>query len=447
MRIISFQAENYMRVKLLDVRPKAGVTQFTGKNGQGKTSAVGALFAALRGKKAMPDKPVRKGAEKARIYASLGDGEKIELHVTRTIQPDGSQSLILETAAGQRISQPQAVLDALMGETPGDPLEFIRLQPRAQVEILRKVANVDTEMLDRLTADTKVDYEERGYVNKQVKLIEGELLGMVVQDGLPKEKLDETEIREKMAGATAANTAAREADQKRSELVSAAERAERAFVENKDRIQEVELRVSELRSQLASSEDLLRHLSNVKYKELNTAWEAAEKKVRDAPAGQLVDVSQLAGELEHIQMVNREIDRRTKRDEVQKRLDDERRKAQALTRAMDDREEKKRECLAKAKMPVDGLTFDETAVLYNGMPLGQLGEAEQLRLSALIFMAGNPKLRILPVWHGEALDDDGLAMLEQLCEENNFQILMARVDTSGKVGVVMNDGTGSEAAG
>ena len=173
---------------------------------------------------------------------------------------------------------------------------------------------------------------------------------------------------------------------------------------------------------------------------------ATKEKFNAATEPDYIDVSQLAGELEHIQMVNREIDRRTKRDEVQKRLDAEKRKAQALTRQMDDREEKKRECLAKAKMPVDGLTFDETAVLYRGMPLGQLGEAEQLRLSAMIFMAGNPKLRILPVWHGEALDDDGLAMLEQLCEENNFQILMARVDTSGKVGVVMNDGIGSEAS-
>jgi hypothetical protein len=50
-----------------------------------------------------------------------------------------------------------------------------------------------------------------------------------------------------------------------------------------------------------------------------------------------------------------------------------------------------------------------------------------------IFMATNPKLRVLPIWRGEALDEDNLAMMEQLCEENDFQVLMARVDSSGEV--------------
>jgi hypothetical protein len=107
---------------------------------------------------------------------------------------------------------------------------------------------------------------------------------------------------------------------------------------------------------------------------------------------------------------------------------------------MEGREEKKRAAMAAAKMPIEGLSFDEMEVLYQGIPLQQIGDAKGIEVCMRIFMATNPKLRVLPIWRGEALDEDNLAMMEQLCEENDFQVLMARVDSSGEVGVVMEDG-------
>jgi hypothetical protein len=47
---------------------------------------------------------------------------------------------------------------------------------------------------------------------------------------------------------------------------------------------------------------------------------------------------------------------------------------------------------------------------------------------------------VLCIRHGEALDEDGLKILAELAEENDFQIWMARVDSSGKVGIVLEDG-------
>ena len=37
-----------------------------------------------------------------------------------------------------------------------------------------------------------------------------------------------------------------------------------------------------------------------------------------------------------------------------------------------------------------------------------------------------------------------LAVLEALCEEHDFQIWMAKVDSSGTVGIVMEDGVGTQ---
>jgi hypothetical protein len=90
---------------------------------------------------------------------------------------------------------------------------------------------------------------------------------------------------------------------------------------------------------------------------------------------------------------------------------------------------------------VEGLTFDEREVKYNGIPIEMLGEGEQIRISTLIGMAANPKLRLLCIRHGEALDPDGLKQLAEMAKEHDFQIIMARVDTSGKIGVVIEDGS------
>lgn len=441
MRIIGFLAENYMRIKLVEVRPKGRIVQFTGKNGQGKTSAIGAVWAGLLGKKMQPEKPVRKGSSKARIQLQLGD-ENVELQLERGINPDGSQSLSLRTAGGVQISQPQQLLNSLMGEMPGDPLDFMKSEPKKQVEILRKLVKLDID-IDDLNRLNNEDFAARTVVNREVSRLQVEYQGFVVQDGLPKEKQDEAAILEKITGATLANQEALAVDRARQMMSDGVENQTRRVAAAQHKIVGATADVERLKKELELARVYL-----VEAKKLSVAEDEVLTGMKDefaaASVGQFVDASLLTAELQQVQLVNREIDKRGRRDEVEKKLTAEQRKAAGLTRAIDDRTEMKVNALASAKMPVDGLTMDEGTVLFKGIPLGQLGEAEQLRLAALIYMTGNPKLRVLPIWHGEALDDDNLAVLEALCEEHDFQIWMAKVDSSGTVGVVMNDGIGTE---
>ena len=96
--------------------------------------------------------------------------------------------------------------------------------------------------------------------------------------------------------------------------------------------------------------------------------------------------------------------------------------------------------LTDAKLPVEGLIFNETQVLYNGLPLENLGEGEQIRISTQLAMAANPKLRVIFIRHGEALDEDRIAAMAKLAEEHDFQIWMSKVDSTGNIGIVMEDG-------
>ncbi len=66
--------------------------------------------------------------------------------------------------------------------------------------------------------------------------------------------------------------------------------------------------------------------------------------------------------------------------------------------------------------------------------------AEKLRASVSIAMAMNPKLRVIRVRDGSLLDEDGLRLLAEMADKSDYQIWIERVDSSGKVGFVLEDG-------
>jgi len=433
MKILELVAENYKRLRVVEITPKGRVMQITGKNGQGKTSVLDAIWAALVGASAIAEKPVRKGADRARIRLNLG-----EMIVTRTITPNGTHTLTIENAKGVKMATPQTVLDELLGMLTFDPLEFVGMKPKEQIEILRQAAKLDID-IDALNAANEADYEQRTILGREIKRLEGEISGITVSEGLPKERIDPAPIMQAMAEAGEKNKQAQRLTIARQELKHTAEEAQRALDQKQTDVANFQTKVADLKKQLADAELNLQHAVQVIdiYKSAQAeAWKAYE----NAPDTELIDVSELAQDLQRVQLTNREIDKRTRRETLQEQLREQRRKSDELTRAMEGRLEQKQAALQNAKLPVEGLTFDEAQVLYNGIPIEQLGEGEQIRISAKLAMAANPKLRVLRILHGEALDEDGLAVLAQMAEENDFQIWMAKVDSSGKVGIVMEDG-------
>ena len=87
-----------------------------------------------------------------------------------------------------------------------------------------------------------------------------------------------------------------------------------------------------------------------------------------------------------------------------------------------------------------GLGFDDDGVTLDGVPFAQASAAEQLRVSVAMAMALNPKVRIIRITDGSLLDSENLALIEEMAGANGFQVWIERVDESGAVGVVIEDG-------
>ena len=105
-----------------------------------------------------------------------------------------------------------------------------------------------------------------------------------------------------------------------------------------------------------------------------------------------------------------------------------------------ERESIRAKALLESKMPINGLTLGDKEVLYRDIPFDQLSAAEQLRVSVAIAMAANPKLKVIRIKDGSLLDDASLKIIQEMAAEREYQVWCETVNTTGKVGIVMEDG-------
>ena len=73
LRIVALTAENVKRLTAVHIEPQGNVVQITGRNRQGKTSVLDAIWWAIEGASHIQASPIHKGADKARIRLDLGE--------------------------------------------------------------------------------------------------------------------------------------------------------------------------------------------------------------------------------------------------------------------------------------------------------------------------------------------------------------------------------------
>lgn len=422
MHITRLQAENFKKLVAIDIVPGtgAGIVPIRGKNAQGKSSTLDAIQAALGGKSVMPSRPVRAGEDQGAIRLEIDGGQLV---VRRTFDADGGGQIIVENAEGFRPGSPQKLLDGLYASVAFDPLAFTRLKPEEQYAVIRKLITleIDPEALNKIT---KSEYDERRDVNRDLKQAESVLSNMPGQYDVPAEKLDEGFLSSKIADASEHNISIERRRANR-------ERFFEKHDQNKADLATIEAEIADLQKRAEEFRTII-------------ADEASQ--IENAPAlPEPIDVVEVQKELEDLRRTNGQIAANAQRKAQQLLVDGLKAKAEDLTKRMDSRNQQIADAFANAEMPVPGLSFGDGDVLLNGLPLEQASSAEQLRLSTAIGMAGNPKLRVMLVRDGSLLDEEGEQILASMAEENGFQLWLEAVDSSGKVGIVLEDGAVKDA--
>ncbi len=414
MRITELRAENIKRVKLIEITPDGDVVIIGGGNGEGKTSLLDSMDMALRGGRSICDEPVRKGATKGKVTVMLGD----DLVVTRTFTKAGTQ-LVVSNAKGVSLPSPQAILSNLYGTLTFDPLAFVRMKPDVQREALRDLLGLDFSELD---AQRTRDYDERAAVNREAKQLEGQLAGLLGYADAPAEEV-------KVSDLLAEIEQAQETNQHNASLRQELATGQQDISRMKKHLSELEAEVEMLQDRIAIGK-----------KQIAASQKDMAPIVQQVEALADVDTAPLQEKASSAEDTNRKVRENIAHAEIAKMLKDKRAASSKFTRAMDDIDEDKAKQLAEATMPVEGLSFDESQVLFGGIPFSQASSAEQLRVSVAMAAAGNPDLRVMLIRDGSLLDPDSLKLISEFATDNDYQIWIERVGEGDECQVIIEDG-------
>lgn len=446
LKIIELKAENIKKLVAVSIKPDGNVVELTGKNGQGKTSVLDAISWALEGASVIHGEPIRKGQTKAWVTLDLGD-----IVVKRTFKKgeDGqtTSSITVESKEGATFKSPQAMLDAMLGKLAFDPLAFARMTPKDQFDILKKlVPGVDFEKIDGMN---RTDFDRRTVLNRKAKEARSAAAAILISEEGETTPVDERELVDALqkAGEWNADIERRKArrEQASREVETGNSVLSEITVKAVDEAKRVEADASAecdriMAAAKARTKSIIETAQAAAYDLTNKIADLTEKLRTAEPLPEPVDVAIVRNKIDEARKRNEDVRFRLQKIAKRDEADQAEAESSGMTEQIEAREKTKRAAIEAAKLPVSGLTFGDGAILMNGVPFDQASDAEQLRASIAIAMSLNPKLRVIRVRDGSLLDDGSMKLLAEMAKDQDYQVWIERVDGSGKVGFVLEDG-------
>lgn len=412
MKIVKLTAENFKKLTAIEIKPDGNIVTLTGKNGAGKSSVLDAITVALCGKGDL-ETPIRKGEKKGKVVVDVGD-----FTVTRTFTAE-SDYLKVETKDGFERKSPQKFLDSIVGRISFDPMNFINAEPKEQRRILMELAGVN---VDELTAKAKELYDFRTMENRSLKEIESVLKSLVFHEDAPAEKISVNKLVAQVEAVQRANNAVEQLKNNLKDIEDRIGRGKEMVEEKKNEIAEAQKKLSEYERRI---------------KDLNEEKARVEKAISDV---KIEDTAPITAQIDKAEEINNKILENKAFKETEAKVKESREKVEKLTKGIEEIAAQKEAALKAGKFPIPGLSFDESGVIYNGIPLNQISSAERVRVGLAISMALNPQLRVLRVTDGSLLDSDSWKAITEMAAGNDYQIWVEKVDESGTVGFFIEDG-------
>jgi DNA repair exonuclease SbcCD ATPase subunit len=422
LRILSLGVENVKRIKVIRIVPNGNTVTISGKNDQGKTSVLDSIEYALGGKASICEEPIRNGQAKARIVCDLGD-----YVVERTFSAvSGDSEIRIKGKDGRPVKSPQTLLDSLCSHVAFEPLSFVRQKPDEQMETLRKLVGLD---FTELNARRKKAFEDRTLAGRQLDQVKANLKDAPFDEGAPAKEVSVVELSERLNQARQKNGERTKAVEKVNGLKSdlASNEARRASVVTQ--IESLEIQLKELRRQDGSL--VLNHNA------ISRSITVAEAEAAKIPT---VDESAIAAEIAASEATNARVRANVRHQSIQADIAYHQNTYDRLTFEIESIDGEKWDKLEWTEFPLEGLSFDDSRVLLNGVPFSQSSQARQLQAAVAIGLALNPKVRVILIRDGSLLDEESMKLIGDMAVKHDAQIWIERVESKDPAAVVIEDG-------
>jgi len=458
MKITELKVANFKRIELVEIQRGDGPAIIAGRNAQGKSSTLDALNVLLWGKSGMPPGLARTGTKGADLRVAFDNGIVIE----RKVSPSGLVAAKITTADGMSpAGGPQAWLDERLSKTACDPLALLNLPAGKLAAELSRIVGLNTRALDAERAQV---YAQRTAIGRLKKDAEGALASLEKPDNdTPIIPVSSAAIAAEIATATQAQTTkakhiatADECSRGIDSLIGQAERAEEeAAAMSRDADEALEKAEAAAAAKIIDAKEnreLAKGVAAGKtaaakdFRERAAKGEAMETQARaDAEAVVIPDVEDAQRRLSEVDTVNAAVASKQAWIAAETRALKHGATYAAESEAIEALDEKRREMLAAAEWPVDGLSIEDGKVTLQGHPIENASQAERLRFGVALALAGDPEIPVVLVRDGSLLDDDSMELLADAVAERGGDLWIERVGTGDAGAIVIEDGRNVEA--
>lgn len=426
MKITKISISNFLKLKDIEINPTK-TSVIVGKNRQGKTSILKAIRAAFDGK--IDESSIRIGEEKAEIMIELDD-----FNIKRVITEKGNK-LDVANKEGFKVPSPQKFLDNLIGNFSFNPIEFFELKPVERKKYLLNAIKItitqdelaeftgeklggldyDVHALDVVEDARKYYYEQRTVANAEKSKKEKALadLNASIPEGFDPSTVSEEHIT-KLREAIRTDEQERLKEEAHANSIVALQKQET----------DIKTEIERLTEKLKGVQDEIIKAVEVKFDVSDDVTIQAAKDTLEKLEGQ----RQILFTVKRAEEVRGELSEAVKAaerlDEIVKRLSKE------VPEAL----------VAKAKLPIAGLTISGDDILINGVTIDNLSSSEQLRFGLEVVRALNGAFKVICVDGIESLDGESFQFFLKEIEDDEFQYFVTRVKNAGEVGIEIEDG-------
>lgn len=427
MKIQEFHIKNFKCLKTISMKPEGALIVIGGRNSQGKSSILESFMATVGGKSLQCEKPVRTGEKKAEM---VWDFDTFKAHLT--IKDNGTRELKLKNKEGELLLQPQSILDRLYKKQGFNPLAFLEMKQKDQLELFQKLVGIDFTEID---SEYQKFFVTRTEVNRQTKDYKANLDMMECFNDVPDSEISVKDLMAELERRREHNESLKTISNKIEEQTKKIHSIHVGIAENEHKIRELEDQIEELKNAIISGRKL--------EEELNADIINMKSELKDSlPENE----SEIIEQIESNEETNRKIRSNQERKKIESKYNSSKKISDDLTSKLESITEQKQQALKEARFPVEGLSFDSESILYQGLPFNQSSASTQRKVAvSMAFKLLKPPhdsdyINVVLIKDSPYLDENSLADLECIANEHDGQILLEKGGIGDECQVIIEDG-------